>query len=64
MGAIRVNDFLRSANGCGQAGGDHLSSRIDPDNAVSSDGAFGCPSLGRARSPMTVAIARRRSVPS
>jgi hypothetical protein len=33
VGAIRPNGFPRQANGCGQAGDDHASSRTDPDNA-------------------------------
>jgi hypothetical protein len=40
MGAIRANDFPRPADGCGQAGGDHASSRTDPDEAERLTGIY------------------------
>jgi hypothetical protein len=40
-GAIRANDFTRKANGCGQAGGDHASSRTDPDDVERQTGIYG-----------------------
>jgi hypothetical protein len=33
VGATRANDFLRPANGYGQAGGEHPRSRTAPDDA-------------------------------
>jgi hypothetical protein len=41
LGAIRVNDFLRHANGSGQADGDHASSRTNPDGAERLTGIYG-----------------------
>ena len=40
MGAIGANDFLRQADESGQAGGDHASSRTDPDNAERLTGIY------------------------
>ena len=47
MGAIRLNAFPRRADGYGQAGGDHASSRTDPDNAERLTGICGS-ALGTA----------------
>jgi hypothetical protein len=41
LGAIRVNDFLRHANGSRQADGDHASSRTDPDGTERLTGIYG-----------------------
>jgi hypothetical protein len=45
LGAIRVNDFLRCANGSGQANGDHASSRTNPDDAERLTGIYGSDGL-------------------
>jgi hypothetical protein len=49
VGAIRTNDFARNADGCGQAGGDHPSSRTDPDDAERLTGIYGSVPVGRWR---------------
>jgi hypothetical protein len=41
LGATRVNDFPRQADGCGQANGDHASSRTDPDHYERLTGIYG-----------------------
>ncbi|SRR6266536_880718 len=41
LGATRANDFPRQANGCGQAGADHASSRTGPDDAERLTGIYG-----------------------
>ena len=46
MGAIRVNDFPRQTDGYGQVGGDHASSRTDPDNAERLTGIYGSEGWG------------------
>jgi hypothetical protein len=40
-GAIGANDFLRQANGSGQADGDHASLRTDLDDAERQTGIYG-----------------------
>ena len=72
VGAIRANDFPRQANGCGQADGDHASSRTDPDNAERLTGIYGSEGWGfeslRARRssapprPQVRALPRRMGV--
>jgi len=41
LGAIRANDFPHQADGYGQAGDVHASSRTDPDNAERLTGIYG-----------------------
>jgi len=41
LGALRANDFQQLAGGYGQADGDHVSSRTDPDDAERLIGIFG-----------------------
>jgi hypothetical protein len=41
VGATRANDFPRQANECGQASGDHASSRTHPDDAERHAGIYG-----------------------
>ena len=41
LGAPRANDFQQLADGYGQADGDHVSSRTDPDDAERLIGTFG-----------------------
>jgi hypothetical protein len=41
VGATRVNDFSRPADGYGQLGGDHARSRTDPDDAERDAGNYG-----------------------
>jgi hypothetical protein len=41
LAAIRVNDFLRRANGSGQANGNHARPRTDPDDAERLTGIYG-----------------------
>ena len=54
FGAIRVNDFLRHANGSGQADGDHASSRTDPDGPKRLAGIYGS---GSARQELARTLA-------
>jgi len=52
MGAIRLNAFPRRPDGYGQAGGDHASSRTDPDNAERLTGIYGSEGwVAQARRP-------------
>jgi hypothetical protein len=67
LGAARVNDFLRQANGSVQAGRDHASSRTDPDNAERLTGIYGSEGWGfeslRARPGQRLVPIMERAVP-
>jgi len=47
LGATRANDFLREADECGQAAGDHARWRTDPNEAERDTGNYG--SEGRSQ---------------
>jgi hypothetical protein len=55
LGAICANDFLRQANGYGQADSDHPSSRTDPDDAERLTGIYGSVSVVPGASGWTAA---------
>ena len=42
VGATRMNDFTRQADGYGQPGSDHASSRTNPGSAERLTGIYGC----------------------